>query len=48
MGVRERRLWVLPLAAAKRLQSAGRLVPVPDSVESVPEVYHQKPHEKPR
>ena len=45
--VRELRLWVLPLAAAKRLRLADRLVPVPDSVESGPEVYHQKPHEKP-
>ncbi len=45
--VREQRLWVLPLAAAKRLGLANRLLPVPDSVQSGPEVYHRKPSEKP-
>jgi hypothetical protein len=30
--VREHRLWVLPLAAAKRLDLGDRLVPVPDGI----------------
>ena len=38
--VRAQRLWVLPLSAAKRLGLGDRLVPVPDQLETVPEVYH--------
>lgn len=45
--VRELRLWVLPLTAAKRLQLGDRLVPVPDGEASGSEVYHRKLHEKP-
>jgi hypothetical protein len=46
--VRERRLWVLPLAAAKRLGLEDRLLPVPDGVDSGPEVYQRKLGEKPQ
>ena len=35
------------LRATKRLELQGRLVPVPDGVETGPEVYHGKPSEKP-
>jgi hypothetical protein len=45
--VRELRLWVLPLAAAKRLGLEDRLLPVPDGAESRREVYHGEPDEKP-
>ena len=45
--MREQRMWVLPLAAAKRLGLEDRLLPMPDRVDSGPEVYHRKPSEKP-
>ena len=45
--VRKQHLWVLPLAVAKRLDLADRLVPVPDQLEDVAAVYHEKPREKP-
>ena len=45
--VREQRVWVLPLAAAKRLGLEARLLPVPDGLEASPEVYQRKPGEKP-
>ena len=45
--VRKQHLWVLPLAVAKRLDLADRLVPVPDQLEDVAAVYHEKPSEKP-
>jgi len=45
--VQTERLWVLPLAAAKRLGLGDRLVPVPDRLDNVSEVYHGEPHEKP-
>lgn len=45
--VRGLRVWVLPLAAAKRLGLQDRLLPVPDELESGPEVYQGKPGEKP-
>ena len=44
--VRKQRLWVLPLAAGKRLGLADRLVPVPYRLENVPEVYREKPSDK--
>ena len=43
--VHTERLWVLPLAAAKRLGLGDRLVPVPARLD--PEVYHEEPHGKP-
>jgi hypothetical protein len=46
--VREQRLWVLPLGAAKRLGLEDRLLPVPDGGAAGPEVYHGKLGEKPR
>ena len=45
--MRRLRLWVLPLAAAKRLGLGDRLVPVPDQLEEVAKVYHEKRCEKP-
>ena len=45
--VREQRLWVLPLAAAKRLALQDRLLPVPDGLDPSPGVYHQNPREQP-
>lgn len=50
--LREQRVWVLLLAAAKRLGLEHRLVPVPDvlvsdGVESRPQVYHGKLSDKP-
>ena len=48
---RAERLWALLLSAAKRFASGDRLSPVPDQLETVTEVYHgtplEKPHEKP-
>ena len=41
-------LWVLPLAVAKRLGLGDRLVPVPDQIDDVAEVYHEKHPEKQR
>jgi len=46
-GVRALRRWVLPLRTAKRLELQDRKVPVPDGVETGPEVYHRKLGEKP-
>ena len=46
-GGRALRWWVLPLRTAKRLELQDRLVPVPDGVETGPEVYHGKLGEKP-
>jgi hypothetical protein len=45
--LRDQRVWVLPLAAAKRLGLEHRLLPVPDGVESRPQVYHGKRNDKP-
>jgi len=45
--VRALRWCVLPLRTAKRLELRDRLVPVPDGVETGPEVYHGKLGEKP-
>jgi len=41
--VRKLGLWVLPLAAAKRLKLEDRLLPVPDAIDPDLEVYHEKP-----
>jgi len=45
--MRRLRLWVLPLATAKRLGLGERLVPVPDQLDEVAKVYHEKRCEKP-